>query len=338
MKGHLDVPQVANQEVAIDFVYIEASKKTDGYTHIFFIVETLTGFVQAVPMKSSADETAMCKAIWDYISRYGAPARITADNDIRWSSARGPWRKLLEAYGVELHLTTPYKSDSNGRCERQVREIIKILRAVRAEHQVEWSEGLPLVVALLNARPRSPSGFSAAELFLGRAQWPLLRRDVDCRFEENKLAEISLLVDRLFKERNARRSRLPRRPASVIRPGMYVFVHISRFPSHAAQCSKVDLPWLGPFLVTSMQADGRVAVVMVNNNEVRVDLQRLKRSPFSPSTGDAEFLEEEVVEMTEAEMAAEGLYVPESIVAHEVRGSNYVFKTIWKGYGSSEFT
>ena len=75
-----------------------------------------------------------------------------------------------------------------------------------------------------------------------------------------------------------------------------------------------------------MQADGRVAVVMVNNNEVRVDLQRLKRSPFSPSTGDAEFLEEEVVEMTEAEMAAEGLYVPESIVAHEVRGSNLLEK------------
>ena len=45
-----------------------------------------------------------------------------------------------------------------------------------------------------------------------------------------------------------------------------------------------------------------------------------------------------MVEMTETEMAAEGLYVPESIVAHEVRGSNYVFKTIWKGYGSSEFT
>ena len=101
---------------------------------------------------------------------------------------------------------------------------------------------LPLIVELLNLRSRFPSGFSAAELFLGRAQWPLLRRDVDCRFEENKLAEISLLVDRLFKERNARRSRLPRRPASVIRPGMYVFVHISRFPSHAAQCSKVDLP------------------------------------------------------------------------------------------------
>ena len=30
--------------------------------------------------------------------------------------------------------------------------------------------------------------------------------------------------------------------------------------------------------------------------------------------------------------------MPESIVAHEVRDGNYVFKTIWAGYGSHEYT
>ena len=335
--GHLDVPQVANQEWAIDFVHIESSKKSEGLTHIFFIVETLTGFIQAAAMKSSADEAALCMELWNSISRFGAPCRITAENDIRWNSTKGPWRKMLESLGVEFHMTTPYKADSNGRCERHVREIIKIMRAVKAELNVEWTEGLPLVVALLNSRPRSPSGFSAAELYLGRSQWPLLRQDLDCRFVHKKVSEIAVLIDRLFRERNSRRSKALRRPASVIRPGMYVFVHQSRFPSHASKCSKLGLPWLGPFLVTAIQPDGRVAVVLVNNNEVRVDLSRVKRSPFSPS--DAEFIgDEEIVEMTEEEMAAEGLYVPESIIGHELRDGQYWFKTLWTGYGIEDFT
>ena len=59
---------------------------------------------------------------------------MTADNDIRWTSQRGTWSLLLAYYHVDMLLSTPYRCQSNGLCERRIQEFSKIIRVLKLEY------------------------------------------------------------------------------------------------------------------------------------------------------------------------------------------------------------
>ena len=126
--GRLAIPEIVNSEIAIDLVFSGDSSRNEN-SCLLFICETLTGFLQVVPVPSSADEGLLAKMLWrHWVVPYGAPGRITADNDIRWRSPSGPWKKFLDQYFIDCHFTTPYRSDANGRLERRVQEFLKFAR------------------------------------------------------------------------------------------------------------------------------------------------------------------------------------------------------------------
>ena len=109
------MPLVQQAEVAVDLVVMSDQTK------VLFICETLTGFVQASPLSGQVNEEQAAKAFWEtWIAHYGAAGRITSNNEIRWAhGGQGPWYAMLEAYGIEMHLCTPYRSAGNGRLDRK---------------------------------------------------------------------------------------------------------------------------------------------------------------------------------------------------------------------------
>ena len=129
------------------------------------MMDTLTKFLQVCPLDEETEED-ISQSFWkEWIVRYGAPSRLTADNDIRWRSKKGVWSQMLRFHGVEAHYTTPYRHESNGRCERHVREFNQALRAVRQElPELSVRELLPLVCSVLNAQPVA-GGKTSFELF-----------------------------------------------------------------------------------------------------------------------------------------------------------------------------
>ena len=65
-----------------------------------------------------------------------------------------------------MHFSTPYRSESNGRFERQVQESDKVLRMTPLELPDENVKNfIPLAVAVLNSQPHQ--GYTGFELFHG---------------------------------------------------------------------------------------------------------------------------------------------------------------------------
>jgi transposase InsO family protein len=143
-QGCLPVPFEVNQEVAIDFLHLPQDSKEGRFNRALFMMDTLSGFVQVCPMNERANEDDIVETIFEkWVCLFGAPGRITSDNDVRWANG-SKWRRLLQDLGVELHLTTPYRSQANGRCERRVQEFNKAARRARLERPTwSWPQLLP---------------------------------------------------------------------------------------------------------------------------------------------------------------------------------------------------
>ena len=84
-----------------------------GRQYLLTCVDHLTGWVEAFPIRS--------KEVWVYrnlreqiVARYGCPEVLITDNGGEFTSSA--FRKWLR-YGID-HLTSPYHSQSNGKCER----------------------------------------------------------------------------------------------------------------------------------------------------------------------------------------------------------------------------
>lgn len=130
-------------------------------------------------------------------------------------------------YGIDMHFTTPYRSESNGRCERHVQEFNKILRLVSVElPREEIASLIPLAVCLLNAQPRL--GLSAFEIFHhGRPQWldfgithGLITEDFPQKFESaaEKVRKLSVAQRQWRAERHEAHGAVPPPLKWVISP------------------------------------------------------------------------------------------------------------------------
>ena len=248
VEGVLPVPTICNQEVAIDLIHL-SGHSTDGDNRLLFMMDTLSGYVAAIPTTSSVNEEEVAHKLWaEWIQPYGAPARVTADNDIRWTSQRGTWSRLLAYYHVDMHLSTPYRSQSNGRCERKIQEFNRTMRVLKLEFPEEpLLKLLPLAIATLNAQPRLPAGLTAAEMFMGQSMWmgdksrppPSFVAEFDLAKEKTR--------DAVIKARERYRRHLgnvQRQREGTLKVGDYVYVHSKRFPCHPR--GKFDPPWSGP--------------------------------------------------------------------------------------------
>ena len=307
-------------------------------TKVLFICETLTGFVQASPLSGQVNEEQAAKAFWEtWIAHYGAPGRITSDNEIRWAhGGQGPWYAMLEAYGIEMHLCTPYRSASNGRLERRVQEYRKAMRLLHLDHpKIDWRDLNPLVVSLLNGKP-GRGGVAPAELFLNMPQWYDLAIVPSGQISPS--SQIGFYQDAVEKVRanliHQRQMRIDKTGKGIsdtkVTIGGYILVHHSRFPAHPH--TKVDSPWLGPFLVTDLQ--GRAVTCQVGPSSLRCDLSKTKVW-LSPSIPIPESPAPQVVRYPQrSQRAAEehGYYMVESIGGHRLQEGCWAFKVKWRGY------
>jgi hypothetical protein len=88
----LPLPEVCGGELAIDLIYMEEGK-------VLFMCDTLSGFVQAIPCEETVSQEKIARLVTqEWVVRYGAPGRVTADNDRRWVGERGPWHEFLNSW------------------------------------------------------------------------------------------------------------------------------------------------------------------------------------------------------------------------------------------------
>lgn len=160
------VPIVTSQPlelVCIDFLLVEPS---EGYEHILVMTDHFTKFARAIPTKNESALTTARALYHNFITVYGAPARILADQGRNFESKL--IKELCSLTGTSKSRTTPYHAMGNGACERFNQTLLKMLGTLSRDKKAKWKNFLPSMVHAYNCTPHEATGFSPYELMFGR--------------------------------------------------------------------------------------------------------------------------------------------------------------------------
>ena len=134
----------------------------NGVAYIVLMIDSFTGWVEAIP---TADISAINIAeifSREWIFRYGAPERLISDQGA--NVAGDIIRSLCKLLNIQKLCTTPYHPQGNGKAERSIGNVKKLMRTTCSNNSGRWAEVLPSVLfAIRTSRSRS-TGFSPFRL------------------------------------------------------------------------------------------------------------------------------------------------------------------------------
>lgn len=109
-------------------------------------------------------------SIVEWSSQHGLPDWMVSDGGSHFQNS--VLADLCQVYHVNHHVTTPYCPWANGSAERMVQEVLRALRKLISEFQMnlrDWPSLLPMVQFSLNHFPRKQLGRrSPIEVAMGR--------------------------------------------------------------------------------------------------------------------------------------------------------------------------
>ena len=137
-----------------------------GNIYILTAMDNFTKYVEAVPM-ANQEATSVAKALVDnIIVRYGAPLQILTDQGTNFEGHL--FRELCRQLGIDKVRTSSYHPSSNGLIERFHRTLNAMLGKIVSNHQRDWDEVLPHVLAAYRASTHEVTGYSPNRLLYGR--------------------------------------------------------------------------------------------------------------------------------------------------------------------------
>ena len=137
-----------------------------GPKSIFSMIDGFTGWAEAIPIDDQRAETVARVVFSEWIARYGVPEQIHSDRGVQFESAL--FEELCAAFGVDKTRTTPYRPQSNGKCERFNRTFITMLRRAVQRRPYDWEPLLPAVLQAYRSTPSEATGFTPFRLAFGR--------------------------------------------------------------------------------------------------------------------------------------------------------------------------
>lgn len=138
---------------------------TEGHSGLLVIVEYLTKYVVAYPIKSkSAIEIA--QYLFQYIAMFGPPKEIFSDQGTEFNNQLVD--SLIKGAGSEHRVTSAYHPRTNGMTERMNATIANAIRKHAAADQKEWHKWVPFVLLAYRSRIHSSTGYTPFELMFGR--------------------------------------------------------------------------------------------------------------------------------------------------------------------------
>jgi hypothetical protein len=247
---------------------------SQGYTHLFTVIDRTTRWAEAVPLASTTADSCASALIDGWVSRFGVPSTISSDRGPQFASS--VWAAFCKQMGVKHIMTTAYHPQSNGMVERFHRQLKAAFRA--RDCGPHWLDHLPWILLGLRAAPKEDSGYSSAELVFGS------RLTLPGELQQpSPPVQSELLVPpqppRPHDTRLAGRLQ-PAPPPSVpasLRLASHVYVRRGDNRPPLAQL------YSGPYAVVERQA--KYFILQIGGDQQAVSVDRLK-----PHTGTATFL------------------------------------------------
>ena len=164
--GHFDSPDLPMEFICMDLVGPIHPPSSRGNKYVLTVIDMLTGFTIAVPIKNKNAET-ICDAYRDNIyCVFGGSSRMLTDNGSEFKNKE--MQEVCDTLGLKHIFSPVYTPQSNGRLEGWHR----FFKACIAKHirggGVEWDELVPLAVSAYNFFPCQSSKESPFVLMFGR--------------------------------------------------------------------------------------------------------------------------------------------------------------------------
>jgi len=141
------------------------------FPYVLTIVCGLSRFAQRIPCSKNIRGEQVFKKIFEHcICKYGKPTEIISDNDVRFTSMKGFYKKASDSLDIKVIFTPPHHPQSNGLCERTNRSFIQNIRFLSKQLKtVDWPSLTPLATVIHNSQISVKTGFSPSDLFLARS-------------------------------------------------------------------------------------------------------------------------------------------------------------------------
>ena len=164
--GHFDSPDLPMELICMDLVGPIHPPSSRGNKYVLTVIDMLTGFTIAVPIKNKNVET-ICDAYRNHVyCTFGGSSRILTDNGSEFKNQE--MKQVCKILGVKHIFSPVYTAESNGRLEGWHR----FFKACIAKHirvgGVKWDELVPLAVSAYNFFLCQSSKESPFVLMFGR--------------------------------------------------------------------------------------------------------------------------------------------------------------------------
>lgn len=231
------------------------------------MIDRETRWPEAVPTGSITAENVATVLVQHWISRFGAPIRITTDQGRQFESDL--FKRLSEKLGTTKIRTTAYHPASNGRIERWHRPLKAAIMAYAADN---WVEILPLILLGLRSAINTDLGVSPSQLTYG-AELRLPGEFFSVEDEEKSITGAKDFVDRLSAAMRgfARRSRVHGNAPVYVPANLLTcnFVFLRSEMRKGLQC-----PYTGPYRV--IERDDKTITIEREGRTGKVSIDRVK--------------------------------------------------------------
>ena len=137
----------------------------NGNKYILVVTDCFTKFVEAYPMPNIEAKTTAEILVKEFITRYGTPLHIHTDQGTQFEAEL--FQTMCQILGIQKTRTTPFRPQSDGQSERNIRTITNLL-AMAVKKQDEWDEFLPFVLMAYRATPHETTEFTPNLMMFGR--------------------------------------------------------------------------------------------------------------------------------------------------------------------------
>ena len=236
-----------------------------GERYIILMVDAFSGWIEAASAVTVEAEKVAQVILDQWVFRFGCPERIVSDQG--GNVAGEIIQQMCRLLNVQKKRTTPYHPQANGKAERSIGTVKRLLRAMIDELGRGWPELLQGVLFSVRSAVNRSSGYTPHYILFGREMCFPNEQRPGKFLKDNSVAEyVQLMADRIYwLQRKARETigKNKRIMKAVYDKGT------KKYPFHVGdKVFRINkgphsrtIPRLGPYVVTEVRDAGVFKII-----------------------------------------------------------------------------
>ena len=255
----------------------------NGNTCVLVVTDYFTKWTEAFALPDHQALTVADTLVTEVFLKFGVPRILHSDQGPEFQSEL--IQEICRLLEVQQTRTTPYRPQSDGQVERFNRTLIAMLSKFCAENKQDWDDHLPFMMCAYRATINESSGCSPNLAMLGREitlMYPIPDRPREYSCITEYVEWLKETLQNSFEEIRKHLSKSATRQKNYYdrRSQMREFKRgdwVLRFYPPGLNRSKLNLQYIGPYLVLSRQGEVTYKIQLgPQNKPITVHVDHLK--------------------------------------------------------------